>query len=217
MEGRIPFFFVIALLALGTAAHATTPDFCSLDQFQAKEKRINGSGLTRIHGYQLGSVLMMGLGVGDSSISSVSNLQSGKACTWYFNDGNSEATRVYNWRYLNKPSSASRVDQYRDEYMGALQWFLDESASPFWGCIQNQKAIAMGCDGMKHRGPTFFAMVLSFLGCSADQSVAIVNDVWGTNGIPVSVRTALSQAALEYGDSHPALRQRALARFTGKR
>lgn len=209
---------VVALtLFAASSAFAAAPNFCSVDAIKTKEVRMPTSGLTRLHGYQLGSVLLMGLGVGSSSNEAVQKLPSGRQCTWYFNDGDEEATELYNWKDLPKPNSTGDIDELREEYGQALEWILSESSSPFWSCIEERKAVAMGCDGMKHRGPTVFAMMLSFLGCQPADSVAIVNKVWGTNGIPTSNRVALARDAYEYGNANPAKRARALEQFVGKK
>lgn len=207
------FVLVLTALTTSTAVFAAAPEFCNLRSFEGREKPLSTTGLKRAHGYQLGQTLLIGLAVGASDNRKTQAIAKGKECVWYFNDGNAEATRLFNWKDLPKPTgNQGRMVQV---YTEALEWMLNPSSSPFWSCLEGKKTVVLGCDGMKHRGPTMVAGLLSFLGCEAQDSVAIVNRVWGSNGISTSMRKAIAQSAKQYGDENPDLRARALARFTG--
>ncbi|MEQ1876844.1 MAG: hypothetical protein ABL958_09365 [Bdellovibrionia bacterium] len=204
--------FVALLLITAGQARAdiepqqAEPEYCDINQLKAVEIKSAVSGLKSLHGYQIGRVLVTGLAVGNSNATALikydthySNTSSAdKYCTWYFNDGNSQAKKAFNWHYLNKPTSTKVVNEYVTQ-VGAI---LDSNAINMVDCAERKRFIAMGCDGMKHRGPTVFGMFLAYSGCSAKSATKIVNAIWGTNGIPTSVREQLSQKAYELGQAH---------------
>ncbi len=61
----------------------------------------------------------------------------------------------------------------------------------------------MDCNGMRHRGPTSFGMLLTYSGCSAEPANTTVNKIWGLNGVNPAVRLAIIQKAYDYGQSNP--------------
>ncbi len=66
----------------------------------------------------------------------------------------------------------------------------------------------MGCDEMKHRGPTAFAMFLSFEGCSPEHSVEIANRLWGENGVSAATRQTVARKGFELGRQRAGIRAR---------
>jgi hypothetical protein len=209
MSGKIVallFLFTVSAQANSDMSLAE-PGYCDLANFRAREvKQVTGQ-LKRLHAYQLGSVVVAGLAVGESSASGVTKLanhfsnasaQDGY-CTWYINQGNSQAEKAFNWKPVSKPTSSSAVK----EYMSKLGPALDQNKNNMVRCAENNRYIALGCQGMKHRGPTFFGMLLAYSGCSAKSANKIVNTVWGTNGISASLRETIMQKAYELGRAHP--------------
>jgi hypothetical protein len=211
---------ILICLFASTAALAAEPTFCDPAAFAKLEQPVHANGVLNLHMYKLGKVLFAGMAVGTSITSAVEKLaaDSGKnlsarekSCTWYHNDGNPDAARAFVHRYVDKPNNdvAASVAQY----MQAMTSSFDQDAISLISCAEDHGYLAVGCDGMKHRGPTVFAMVLSFAGCTAEHSVAIVNKTWGTNGIPTPTRIAIAQAAYDLGTAHSDTRARFQAIF----
>lgn len=197
---------LLASAAAGAAAPAE-PAYCALAAFQSAEIPTLDKDLKRARAFRLGKVTLAGLGVGDSSSSQVIQLadkfsDAGAAqgyCTWYVNRGNPSAQKAFNWRYVEKPKSAKVIGQY----MERLAPELASSETSLLECAAEHGYVAMGCNGMKHRGPTFFGMLLAYSGCSAESSARIVNTVWGLNGVKPEVRLAIIREAREFGLAHP--------------
>lgn len=152
-------------------------------------------GIERMMRFAIGEYQIVGLAVGNSDAFSVAkkagSFHDGKYCTWYFNQGNAEASALFHWVYLPKPSSNGWLssearqlgwDEIRRQYGAALQAELPAMVN----CLYDHKYLAMGCNGMRERGPTVFGMLLSFAGCTPDEVSDIVNPVWG-RGWPVAI------------------------------
>jgi hypothetical protein len=190
------------------------PAYCLPAAFHGRAVRFTAeeaAGLSRLHAYRLGTVLLAGLAVGDSEQSQVRALaqRRGSAaapehyCTWYVNRGNPEAASTFFFRYVPNPSplgAEAAAATYLDELGG---WFLDKPDG-FLGCAADHGYIALGCDGMMHRGPSVFGMVLAFSGCTPEHALEIVDDIWGLNGVPQGTRLAIIRAAHEHGRANPA-------------
>ena len=76
----------------------------------------------------------------------------------------------------------------------------------FVSCAIDHGYIAMGCDGMKHRGPSVFAMLLAYSGCSAKNAATIANKLWGLNFVKEATREAIAEKAFEMGQRQPQMR-----------
>lgn len=191
-----------------------TPKYCQMNELNKMAVKSKTSGLTRLKVYKIGQIHLAGLGVGNSNATNVMNLakefstssNSNRYCTWYFNDGNSTAEKSFNWHNLPRPSG-SNYSQMVQTYASEIQDQFFTASTSFASCLTDQKYLAMGCNGMKHRGPSVIAMMLSFAGCTPNESVAIVNKLWGTNGIKPEMRVALAQWAFDFGVSHPEVTQ----------
>lgn len=196
----------------------TEPAFCTPANFYRTEFAINTSGLDRAYAFKVGKLTLVGLAVGSSGkqamvdlaqLLSDPNARAGaneKYCTWYFNDGKPEYTRFFNWKYLDFPDGdiAPMVELY-DRDMGPV---LTRSTNSFLECSERNKYLAFGCDGMEHRGPTAFAMLLSYVGCSPRNAVEIAVKYWGRNTITDEMRRAIATRAQEMSDRDPVARQR---------
>jgi hypothetical protein len=208
---RVLFTVLIGLLAQ-VHLQASEPAYCSPASFKSFEIDSPAAKVERLHAFQMGHVYLAGLAVGNSKVSEVKKMAShysnasaqDKYCTWYFNDGNSEAEKTFNWKDLPKPTS----DKVINEWTSKVLPIFHDNAVNFVGCAERQKYIALGCQGQKHRGPTVFGMLLAYSGCSPKNAVAIANSLWGSNGIPTSVREKLAQKAYELGQKFPQNSQR---------
>src|SRR5689334_7386836 len=100
---------VLGLLTLVTFnfSHAAEPAFCNPQNFSSYEVDSKTRGVQRNHAYQLGKLVVVGLAVGNSGVAPVQALvakfattdASEKSCTWYFNDGNDDASVAFNHYY----------------------------------------------------------------------------------------------------------------------
>lgn len=187
------------------------PAFCEPAAFGQKEVTLTTPGIANLHAFKLGSVMLAGLGVGDSDVASVEALAKAqapsltaaeKSCTFYYNDGNDAAKTAFNWYYVSKPSGSSYASKVT-EYSKVLGNVFDASPTSFLSCASAHKYVAMGCDGMHHRGPSVFAAVLAYSGCSPEHATAIVNAVWGENGIEPQMRIEIAKWAADLGAQHP--------------
>ncbi len=196
--------FSVLTHTLPTWAGGSEPPFCDLGMFQKMEIENNGKNLQRLKVYKIGTVILAGLGVGESPASEVKDMarEWGGAgakdnyCTWYYNEGNTEAEQNFSWKSLPKPDNKSKTE---DIY---TQTFL-KHITGMAQCLREHHYVALGCNGMRHRGPTIFGMLLAFGGCSAKNANAIVNQVWGLNGVPFEARLKMIQRAEEMGNADP--------------
>jgi hypothetical protein len=196
------------------------PAYCSLANLKKVEIQSGVSGLKAPHVYKIGNITVAGLGVGNSKFASVKQLAAKYSsstaedgyCTWYFNDGNTEAQNAFNWHYVPRPNSDPKkaVKDY-----AVLMNEFDTSKNNFVRCAETRGYLAMGCDGMKHRGPSVFAMLLTYSGCSAKSAVDIANAVWGTNTISTESRIALANEAAKLAVAHPEQAGRLQRQFLG--
>ncbi len=203
---------VLFLLA-GFSARATLePAFCDVTTFEKTEIASAAPGLQNNHAYQLGNLVLVGLAIGRSDVTAIKTLAdrfgqfspAEKSCTWYFNNGNSEAINAFNYRYVSNPMF--KGVEAADEFEKVLASSFADDPTSFMSCAIDHHYIAMGCDGMKHRGPSVFAMVLAYAGCTPQHATAIANKIWGTNGVFVSTREAIANKGKILGDLNPSLR-----------
>lgn len=208
-------------VSFGTIAQAE-PAYCQVENFKKLERGNNVGYLDRVHVYQLGQLTLAGLGVGNSDARYVQTLAAqynvkpsqDKSCVFYFNNGNDQAAAVFNHQYVTSPIlKGTGVASKYEEVIAPL---LDQTATSMLGCAEKENFIAMGCDGMRHRGPSVFAMFLAYSGCTPEHATEIVNAVWGTNHVPTKTRTAIAQKGWESGNRNPAGRARLQRLMTTK-
>jgi hypothetical protein len=185
---------------------------------------VNGSGLKNQHAFHLGDVTLVGLAVGESKPDSVASLATSLAtsltpdqdsCTFYYNDGNDEASARFNHYNLPKPIGDDFVGMTA-QYTQIISKIFDTATPSFLSCANTAHYIAMGCDGMKHRGPTVFAATLAYSGCSPQHATDIVDSIWGTNGIKPEMRVAITTWAASVGAAHPTESAQLRAHFLGQ-
>jgi hypothetical protein len=190
------------------------PSYCDPKTFLSKEVTMPENKLANAHQFQLGEVTVVGLGVGSSKTEELKAYATTRStasassnyCTWYYNEGNAEAEKSFTHIYLNNPKSLDTTTG-PDEYGEKLKNQFGNSAINFISCAADHKYLAFGCNGMKHRGPTVFGMMLAFSGCKAERAAYIANVVWGLNQVKEEVRLAIVQKAKDMGDKNPSQRE----------
>ena len=191
---------IILLLAIQAQAFAS-PSFCSLNNLLSKQVSYSSKGIDRSHIFKLGKITLAGLAVGTSDaaeVSSMANSFGGKnSCVWYLNKGNRNAQKRFSNYPLPYPSEKANLSGFED--------FMEEmiSSGNFESCVKENHFLALGCNEMKHRGPTAMGMVLTFAGCSAQEASNIVNTLWGLNGVAESVRLEVINQGVEYRQRYP--------------
>jgi hypothetical protein len=188
---------------------SSEPSYCSVDKFVKMERANNITGLDRAHVYQVGSLTLAGLAIGFSDPVQVAKLAQQystykpeeKSCTWYYNKGNGKAEAAFNWRYVSNPMMQDT--KVATEYDNVLKNIFHVDGPNMVQCAVDHKFISMGCDGMRHRGPSVFAMLLAYSGCTAKSATAIANQIWGTNMVSVATREAIAQKGYEIGNRDP--------------
>lgn len=226
MRQRFALIFGILFSQVGFASDdfngrpISEPSFCQPTTFFSKEISSSGNGLRRLHLFKIGKMNLAGLAVGGSNPTSVKALASkhstaggnDRYCTWYFNDGNTDAKRSFVWKYVSKP--VTDPQQIVEEYESVLGSSFDQESTNFVQCAENFNYIAMGCDGMMHRGPTVFAMLLAFTGCTPEHSTEIADKLWGLNGVPLETRLAVAKKGFEIGNAHSESRAKLVQLFS---
>ncbi len=222
-QGWIPFVLGIAVLAWSALASADEPRFCDPATFLNHKINVQNAfpartlaSLEKLHVFQIGSLKIAGLAVGHSETSAVQEMaqllgqsdERQKYCTWYLNDGDRKKTKIFNWHYLSYPYG-DPSDEIAT-YVPAMKAMIEDNGVNFIDCAENQNFIALGCDGMAHRGPSAFAMFLSYLGCTPEHSVEIAVTLWGKNGIKNSMRLTLAAEAKKMGQQNSAVRDKFL-------
>jgi hypothetical protein len=203
-------------LALRTMSWASDePSYCDPDTFFATQLKMKRAGVKRLHIFELGHVKLTGLAVGDSDTSRVidlaEELSDSKSaegyCTFYFNDGDYGATQEFEWIKLKNPKSLDE-EEVAEKYRKRLDQAFSSGRGSILECMERRQYAALGCDGMKHRGPTVFGMLLSFSGCNPVNSAEIVNRLWGLNGVAPEVRLSAIREGYAMGSERPRLRER---------
>ena len=190
------------------------PEYCDPMTFLSKEIEFKANGLSNAHKFKLGDVTVMGLAVGNSDAKSVMNYATAnssakanqKYCTWYYNQGNMEAEKLFTHIYLTNPRDLDTSNGPQEYGEKLVNQFANETTS-FLSCALEHKYVAMGCNGQKHRGPTVFGMMLGYSGCNPERAAKIVNVVWGLNGVKPEVRLAIIKMGKDLGDQNPTQRQ----------
>ena len=209
--------FLLILLSLVSIAQnsvANEPAYCDPETFFEKEIETQ-AGIWRHHTFRFGDVILLGGAIGYSNPFKITSFaeenstatSAEKYCTWYYNDGNDFASTLFNHHYVSNPQKVTEVTGPK-EYREVLKDQFAKANLSFLSCLESHKYLAMGCDGQMHRGPTVFGMLLSFSGCSSKNSLAIVNKLWGKNGVKPEVRQAIIEEGYKLGNDDPEARLR---------
>jgi hypothetical protein len=208
-----------ALAASPALARATEPVYCKPETFFKSEFRDESNvKAKRLRLFKLGRVTLAGLAVGKSAVEQVQNLArshssesaSDKYCTWYLHRANLRARQEFNWQYvpLPHPLGQNSLD-VAEEYVRSLTDVFARNAVSFVSCAENHGYIALGCHGMQHRGPSVFAMLLAFSGCSPTHSAEIANRLWGLNYLVTArTRLAIAEAGFQLGSEQRESREK---------
>lgn len=222
MKAHTALIFSLWILASAAQAQNPEPAYCNPKTFETLEVKAGiNQAPDRLKVYKLGSAYFAGMAVGNSDFSQVQSVAKkfstsstrDNFCTWYVNDGNHEAEVSFNHQYLENPRDLD-VATGPQEYLKVIGDDFSRSANNFLTCFEKHKYVGVGCNGMKHRGPTLFAMVLAYSGCLAKNAAKIANTLWGLNGVNESVRQAIVQGAYDLGTSEPDARLRMQKVFT---
>jgi hypothetical protein len=198
---------LVSLLVSFSANAGAEPRFCDPAKIQEYERGNNIPYLKRIHVYQFGKLTLAGLAVGNSDYRYVQSLakqygvQDAKSCTWYFNTGNDDAAAAFN--HIPLPRPWLRAPSIAKKYEEKLDGAFDRLPGNMLECAREEGFIAMGCDGMKHRGPSVFAALLAYAGCTPEHAMQIANKVWGTNLVAKSTRQAIAAVGETYARENP--------------
>ncbi|MBC7753232.1 MAG: hypothetical protein H7Z71_03270 [Moraxellaceae bacterium] len=211
---------LLSIVAISHSVQALEPAYCEPQNFMSKEVDPNNS-ILRDRAFKLGQVMIVGGAIGYSRtekvIEFVENYSDATAedkyCTWYYNDGNDDASAVFNHYYVTNPKKLT-VTSGPIEYRQVLKDQFAKSKTSFLSCLEKHKILVMGCNGQMHRGPTVFGMMLSYSGCSSKNSLAIVNHLWGKNGVKSEVRQAIIEEGYKLGNEDPQARLRMQKAFT---
>ena len=198
----------LAIALMSVTSLASEPRFCDPSKIAEYERGNNISNLKRVHVYQFGKLTLAGLAVGNSDYRYVQSLAKqygvtdAKSCTWYFNTGNDAAAAAFNYLPLPRPWLAP--PSIAKKYDVVLEGSFDRNDNNMLACARKYNYVAMGCDGMKHRGPSVFAALLTYAGCTPKHSREIADKVWGSNFVSDSTREAIAALGAKYAGQNPA-------------
>ena len=227
MGRHLQLFLLLALL-MSRCNHSNTgsgpnePSYCEPEYFaslelNSKDYREQQTKIVRFHAFKVGKVTLAGAAIGASDTDELANLASAfdaegsvGFCTWYVNtpkDGKYANGFIAEARFNYDPvkpnpknlTAGEAVEEF-DKVLG--DQFIKTKPS-FFSCLEDHHFLNIGCNAMKHRGPTAFAMLLAFSGCSAQNAAEIANKTWGLNGVKEAVRMAVAQRGYELGEDTP--------------
>lgn len=223
---RLFVFLVYFLCLCHQKKISAEPHYSNLETFKTLEVSLGTTDalkkkkIKNAHAFKLGDVMLIGLAVGDSNPASVMQLAIEHArsapdlnyCTWYLNHPKSsepfdqtsriEAARLFNHRDIKRSPSLLQEQEAIVEIWDAIEKVFFEESPSFLECVLDQHYLAIGCNGMVHRGPTVFGMLLAFTGCSVQHSLEIIDYFWPSEGLKNEVRRALLQKAYAFGQQH---------------
>ncbi len=215
------------LLDAGKKDGYCDPNFYQGEALRAHPERVTTpDSNSRVIRIQIGQVVLYGSPVGNDSsgkrslaIAAKNNVGAeAKYCTFYVSGGNDKPGELFIQRSLLNQDPRTILDRkingrpITDEEVGSIYYgvvgktFYQDNASgrpeyepSMLSCLRDYRFLNVGCDGMKHRGPTVFAMLLSFSGCAPWRSAVIANLLWDSNGVPFQVRYDAASTAWKQG------------------
>lgn len=198
------------------------PAYCDPEVFRHLEVPMPSAEASRLHAFRIGAVTLAGMAVGNSRVEAVEDVArelstagpDEKYCTWYYNVRNPEAARVFNHHPVLASPIQMRPAEATETFLQVVAPSFDQGEISVISCVERFGYVALGCDAQQHRGPTAFAMLLAFSGCTPEHAVAIVDGLWGLNGVPLEVRTAVARAGYDLGQQRPESRRRLQAKLT---
>lgn len=215
----IPATFVLLSVSFTFAAE---PLHCSVKHFLKHE--IKAPAIYNAKAFQFGDAVLVFGGIGRTDARAVVRTaklysdpittSSDKYCTWYYNEGNVAAEKSFHHVYLPNPNRITLITATAPalammalaemglKYDAEISPLLNPGANNFMSCIERNKYLAMGCNGQKHRGPTVFAMLLAYSGCSPKTSVDVAVSLWGRNWVLDTTRQLIASHAYNQGSAH---------------
>jgi hypothetical protein len=220
----IRIFALVAISLFSVHGFAAEPAYCNPDNFGKFEQEVAAEGARRLHVYQVGQLTLVGLGIGTTPVAitmSLANQLGGVGsdknyCTWYLNDGNDDAAKMFTHRYVPRPWFWDSKKKIVNKYVTRLKSSFADDPINMVECAVDQGYLAVGCDGMKHRGPSVFAMFLAYSGCEPKHAAAIANQIWGLDTVPENMRLGIAKAGYQLGNQNPAARQALQAVMSSK-
>lgn len=220
-------WIVFIFLASTFIFHHTTfagdePKYCDPAKFDLTEINLEDTVgdwadndiMLRIHGFKLGKVMLIGLGVGKTDVELTKRMAlywspdsaNNKYCTWYHNHASDpseinqlEAEQAFIHRDIVKNPKKMTKQEAKLTFTNVLRSSFELNKESFINCAQNYNYIAIGCNSQEHRGPTAFGFLLAFSGCEPKHALEITNQIWGLNMVKRAVRKAAIEAGYELG------------------
>ncbi len=207
-----------------STAFADEPGYCTPSEFYKYEINNQYPKVKNVHAFKLGEVTLVGMAVGNSKAEDVIKMAEGIAqvppsdsyCTWYLNEGDGDAERVFRHVYVPNPRTLSEQESY-EVYGDRLGNEFLTNAHSFVACVEKYNYAGLGCNGQKHRGPTVFGMLLAYSGCTPEHSLEIVNTLWKLNGVPAKNRLSAIKAGYDLGNAETQGREALQKKFLGSR
>lgn len=224
MKNMIILFSFAFFLGKPVFSDNTIPAYCSPDTFLSYEQNLGQNPLVRLRIFKIGNIHLAGFGVGNSLTADSQKLATMFAkklspldgyCTWYFGSGNASAEKTFNFRPL-PPIFGHDVERSSSAFYEILQDEFSVAVPHYLACMVENGYLAMGCEEMKHRGPSAFGMLLAYSGCDPKSAYETVNKIWGLNGIDPNVRLAIIQKGFQLGNEQPDGRLKMRMAFEGK-
>jgi hypothetical protein len=206
---------LVAGLFHAAASHSSEPAFCEPTRFADRyeiKPRLNGEAPSRLRVFSIGGVVLAGMAVGNSDSRSVEGhaarySDAGRnegSCTWYLADSNQESAQRFNHVPLPTPYwFAGTNGSFARTFDRKLRDEFSRNDVNFVNCARRHGYIGLGCNAQKHRGPSVFAMLLAYAGCSPESAVEIANSLWGSNGVRVGTRLAIARAGAARAAAEP--------------
>lgn len=203
--------FLVGFLVWIEFARGEEPVFCDVKYWNDHQVASNPT-LTRAKTFKIGDKTIAGLGVGDSpteSVKAMSLSADDKYCTFYLNDGNSDAAKSFIHQNIGPNPlwpwfSGEKMDK---EFLKNIGGILTSDPITVQSCLKKNKYVALGCDGMRHRGPSGFSWLLVFAGCSPKSAVGVVQKLWPVEWyrgpVSSSKRIEMVQSAVTLREQNP--------------
>ncbi len=204
----------------GRPGYCNAKTFERLEVFDYQDVLGKGDAIHRQHVFKLGQIVLTGVAIGASKTGSIEKIaihysphsSNDQFCTWYLNIPSAQfpagydAERAFLYAPIRPNPRYMAVKEGVAAFEAAIGSQFSDSHPSFVSCLAKHSYLALGCNSMKHRGPSVFGMLLSYSGCEPESSLQIVNSIWGANGVDDHVRLAIIRWAFDYGASNPTSR-----------